>query len=218
MNNDINIGMIYLYLKTHNVTGLRYLGQTRQNPNVYKGSGIRWLNHLKQHGNDVTTEILFETVSYQDLGNEGKFYSKLWDVVNDSDFANLIEETGAENKPAKNRKISKSRMGSKWITNGTVDSVLFLDDSLPSGFRFGRAEKHKLPKSSETRQKMRDAALARPKKTKKRKAVYKYICSNCNIEFSRSQKRNTIEVYCSRLCRGKAFPKVSNPSGKNRYS
>ena len=42
--------MIYLYVKTHNKTGLKYLGKTEQDPFVYLGSGKRWLNHLNKHG------------------------------------------------------------------------------------------------------------------------------------------------------------------------
>jgi hypothetical protein len=35
----------YLYVKTHNITGLKYLGYTsRKNPHKYTGSGTRWLN------------------------------------------------------------------------------------------------------------------------------------------------------------------------------
>ena len=39
--------IIYLYLKQHNITGLKYFGKTEQNPYKYKGSGIYWLRHLK---------------------------------------------------------------------------------------------------------------------------------------------------------------------------
>lgn len=49
--------MIYLYIKTHNKTGLKYFGKTVQDPHTYKGSGIYWRNHIKKHGNDVTTEV-----------------------------------------------------------------------------------------------------------------------------------------------------------------
>ncbi len=52
---------IYLYVKTHNVTGLKYLGKTsRTNPHEYQGSGIYWRSHLKKHGKDCSTEILKE--------------------------------------------------------------------------------------------------------------------------------------------------------------
>ena len=53
--------MFYLYKKTHNVTGLKYLGQTTSNdPYAYPGSGVYWTAHLKIHGDNCTTEILQE--------------------------------------------------------------------------------------------------------------------------------------------------------------
>ena len=59
---------IYLYVKTHNVTGLKYLGQTSSNdPYKYQGSGKYWRLHLKKHGNNVTTEILKECESKADI-------------------------------------------------------------------------------------------------------------------------------------------------------
>ena len=46
----------FLYIKQHNITGLKYFGKTiRDNPEKYKGSGAYWADHLKKHGNDVST-------------------------------------------------------------------------------------------------------------------------------------------------------------------
>lgn len=84
-----------LYLKTHNKTGLKYLGYTKcDNPEQYSGSGKYWKRHLKKHGNDVTTEILFETKSKEELKLYGIKLSKQYDIVNSSDFANLRIEEG----------------------------------------------------------------------------------------------------------------------------
>lgn len=90
----INRSMIYLYLKTHNKTGLKYLGKTTKNPFTYKGSGKRWLRHLRVHGNDVRTEILFATEDPNDIIQKGLYYSDLWNIVNDKSFANIIPESG----------------------------------------------------------------------------------------------------------------------------
>lgn len=86
--------MIYLYLKTHNKTGLKYLGKTIKNPLKYKGSGKRWLHHLRVHGNDVSTEILFTTEDPNEIIQKGLYYSELWNIVNDKTFANIIPESG----------------------------------------------------------------------------------------------------------------------------
>lgn len=86
--------MIYLYLKTHNKTGLKYLGKTKNNPYTYRGSGKRWLSHLKVHGNDVTTEILRLCETNDEVREWGLKYSKQWNIVDDNSFANLTEERG----------------------------------------------------------------------------------------------------------------------------
>lgn len=86
--------MIYLYVKTHNKTGLKYLGKTAQDPNIYRGSGKRWKNHIQKHGYDVRTEIIFTSESKEDITEKGIYYSNLWDVVNSNEWANIREETG----------------------------------------------------------------------------------------------------------------------------
>lgn len=86
--------MYYLYVKTHVKTGLKYLGQTSKDPYTYLGSGKRWLNHLRKHGNDITTEILLETTDINQIKEQGIYYSRLWNIVEDSRWANLTEEQG----------------------------------------------------------------------------------------------------------------------------
>ena len=83
-----------LYLKTHNITGMKYLGQTTRDPYKYKGSGTYWKRHIELHGNDVTTEILYESDNEETFRKVASDYStKLNVVINDS-FANLVEEHG----------------------------------------------------------------------------------------------------------------------------
>lgn len=86
--------MYYLYVKTHNKTGLRYLGKTIQDPYTYKGSGVRWENHINKHGYDVSTYILLATDNFQELSETGMFFSKLFNIVQSDEWANLIPESG----------------------------------------------------------------------------------------------------------------------------
>jgi hypothetical protein len=86
--------MFYLYLKKHIVTGLQYLGYTKNDPMKYKGSGLYWKRHIIEHGYNVTTEILFESENIDEISKMGKYYSNLWDIVNNKQFANLCEEDG----------------------------------------------------------------------------------------------------------------------------
>lgn len=84
----------YLYKKTHNITGLQYLGYTKSvTPHRYKGSGKEWSEHIKLHGYNVTTEILLETSDKKEIARYGRFYSNLWDVVKSKEWANCIPET-----------------------------------------------------------------------------------------------------------------------------
>jgi hypothetical protein len=99
--------MIHIYLKTHNITGLRYLGKTKNDPLRYKGSGKRWLNHLRVHGNDVHTTILQTCSDNEQVKHWGLYYSSLWDVVNDQSFANLTEERGDGGPTFRNEVINQ---------------------------------------------------------------------------------------------------------------
>ena len=90
----------YLMIKTHNITGLKYLCQTKQNPFKYKGSGKDWKPHLKQYGEAHTTEIIRECQSIEEVGKWGRYYSTYYNIVNAQDdfgnkiWANRIPETG----------------------------------------------------------------------------------------------------------------------------
>ena len=86
--------MFYIYKKVHNKTGLKYLGYTKNDPFVYKGSGVRWTRHLDKHGNDVTTEIICECHTKEEVMEMGRYYSKLWNIVDDKTWANMKVEEG----------------------------------------------------------------------------------------------------------------------------
>jgi hypothetical protein len=87
---------IYLYIKTHKKTGLKYLGKTSSNnPHTYPGSGVYWRKHLDKHGYDYDTKILKECQTNQEVVEWGQYYSKLWNVVASDEWANLTEENGS---------------------------------------------------------------------------------------------------------------------------
>lgn len=163
----------YLYLKTHNKTGLKYLGKTTQDPFSYYGSGTRWLNHLKKHGNDVSTKILYETTDANKLKEKGLYYSDLWDVVENKSFANLRPESGdggdtsdspLYQKGMAKRNTSGSKNGMygrsaikennlKWYTNGN-ENIYVTEGSQPIGYYRGRSKLKRKPHSEEHKQKI----------------------------------------------------------------
>ena len=86
---------IYLYVKTHTTTGLKYLGKTiRSDVHEYTGSGRCWLRHLAKPGKHYTTEILLATADKQELKETGIFFSQLWNIVESTGWANLMLEAG----------------------------------------------------------------------------------------------------------------------------
>ena len=85
----------YLYIKQHNITGLKYFGKTvKTNVLNYKGSGKLWSRHLKKHGNNISTiwYQLFE--DKEELIAYAIKFSIEHDIVNSNDWANLKIEDG----------------------------------------------------------------------------------------------------------------------------
>ena len=103
---------IYLYVKTHNITGLKYLGKTIQDPYTYPGSGIHWKNHITHHGNDVTTDILYYTPSQEDFKQVALWFSKKWNIVKSDEWANLIEEDGRSSWNSGGKIVVRQKDGS----------------------------------------------------------------------------------------------------------
>ena len=96
--------IIHLYIKTHNITGLSYLGKTVRDPETYRGSGKRWKNHLAKHGNDVATEILFSSSDEEEFVFVASVVSYMLDVVDSEDFANIVHEEGSGGNTFEGRK------------------------------------------------------------------------------------------------------------------
>jgi len=86
-----------LLIKTHKITGLKYLCQTEREDYIgYIGSGFYWKRHLKKHGRQLLiTEIIGEYQTREELKEAGLHYSELWDIVKSEEWANLIPESGS---------------------------------------------------------------------------------------------------------------------------
>ncbi|MEX0300032.1 MAG: hypothetical protein AB3N28_13250 [Kordiimonas sp.] len=89
---------VKLYVKTHNQTGMKYLGCTaKTDVETYKGSGKVWKEHIKEHGYDCSTEVIFESCIPQFIETIALHYSEQWDVANSDEWANMIPERGPKN-------------------------------------------------------------------------------------------------------------------------
>jgi len=85
----------WLYIKQHNIIGLKYFGKTTlKDPVKYKGSGLYWKYHLREHGNNVSTIWYQLFDSYESLYNYADKFSKENNIVESKEWANLIPENG----------------------------------------------------------------------------------------------------------------------------
>lgn len=194
---------IYLYKKTHNITGLQYLGKTEAvDPHKYTGSGIYWLAHLKMHGKDYTTEIIKECNSLEELKFWGKYYSDLWDVVESNDWANLKEEVGDGGRQCEEvRRIigERGRGRIPWNKNKQIWS----DEERK---RIGERTKMRGPQTQETIQK-RVNKLRGQKRTPEQ-------CEN----ISKSQKGRPLTESHKQSLRGRRPHVVAHNRDNNLYT
>lgn len=86
----------WLYIKQHNITGLKYFGKTVADPQKYKGSGTYWKKHLKMHTDDVTTIWCKLFTVKQDLIDYALNFSVANNIVESIEWANLIPESGED--------------------------------------------------------------------------------------------------------------------------
>jgi hypothetical protein len=114
--------MYRLLIKTHCNTGLKYLCKTVKDDYIsYKGSGKYWKQHIKKHGNNIKTEVLYESFSLEDFNRVCLEYSIKYNVAESNEWANLIPETGLDG-------------GNRWD---------FLDDKTQEQIKISQSKKYK---------------------------------------------------------------------------
>lgn len=75
-------------------SGLLYLCQTKREPYTYSGSGVRWEHHIRKHKPRIVTCVLGTYETMEELRESGLYYSRLFNVVESDEWANLREEDG----------------------------------------------------------------------------------------------------------------------------
>ena len=110
---------IYLYVKQHSLTGLKYFGKTiSKDPYRYLGSGKIWKRHIKKHGIEFVETIHLWSFNNLEKANEFALrFSKQNSIVESSDWANLIDEDAIGGGPlflgGKHTDQSKSKISNK---------------------------------------------------------------------------------------------------------
>ena len=88
---------VWLYIKEHNVTKLKYFGKTTTaDPIKYKGSGTYWKRHIKIHGNDVSTIWIKLFTDKELLIEYALLFSKENNIIESKEWANLKYEDGLD--------------------------------------------------------------------------------------------------------------------------
>ena len=87
----------YLYIKQHEITGLKYFGKTTKNPETYLGSGKYWKKHIKKYGQNFVKTIWYQLfIDKNELIQYALDFSKRNNIVNSKEWANLKEENGLD--------------------------------------------------------------------------------------------------------------------------
>jgi len=116
---------IFLYIKQHKITGLKYFGKTTRDPYKYYGSGKYWKRHLKTHGKFVETLKVWEFPSEKECSSFALSFSVENNIVESENWANLKFENGMDGgffgnhtDDAKSKmrkpKTNKVNMGGYW--------------------------------------------------------------------------------------------------------
>lgn len=108
MSSNATYTPTWLYIKQHNSTGLKYFGKTTsKDPYKYTGSGTYWKRHLKDHGYDFTTIWCQQFFDEQSINEFALLFSKVNNIVESNEWANLIVEDGISGGGVKGRNLGR---------------------------------------------------------------------------------------------------------------
>jgi hypothetical protein len=165
-DNQTNFKPTWLYIKQHNITGLKYFGKTtRKDPYKYKGSGDRWKHHLKKHGNNISTIWAELFTDQQALVDFALKFSRDNNITESKEWANLKPENGLDGNPPgvvlseeHKQKISISGKGKNKGRNAPNRGVSHTTDTRK---KIGQAHRG-VPKSESAKHKMSIAKKGKP--------------------------------------------------------
>ena len=177
----------YLYIKRHCSTGMMYFGKTsKKDPYAYNGSGVIWKRHIKKHGGDIETLWVEQFDDDELLEEFAILFSEFYDIVNSTNWANLIVENG---KDGWTHGSKRSRETCEKMSISAKNRPLVSDETKRklSEMAKGHNRKHnqetkdKLSKanlgkvlSEETRKRMSESRIGSKRGPYKKKLHYKY--------------------------------------------
>ncbi len=114
--------IIYLYVKQHSITGLKYFGMTRKNPFTYLGSGKYWLRHLKKHGDSIKTLDVWSFDNQEECTSFALKFSSENNITESNSWANLQPENGIDGNPIGNIITEQTRAKMRDAKLGNANS------------------------------------------------------------------------------------------------
>lgn len=174
---------IYLYIKQHSITGLKYFGVTTSNkPKLYKGSGSIWKEHIKEHGSKhVKTLQLWKFDNQEECIEFALTFSEENNIVKSPLWANRYNETG----------YIGTRCGvelSEEIKNKISDSIS--GENHPFyGIKGHNHPRFGIPHTEQTKEKMRKSHALRDttKSIETRRKLSKALTGNKHSEETKSK-------------------------------
>jgi hypothetical protein len=177
----------YLMVKEAVGLNIKYLCKCAdyKDPIKYKGSGVYWKRILAKHKCDISTTILGHYPTNIELRAAGIYYSKLYNIVEDSTWANLIDEIGdgGNTTGGRVRGYNQNTFQIKAFNSIEEIPVGWVHGTCPKGIRIRsinaieKCRKFHLgrTRSAETRQRMKDSTR------KKRKTI---MCNDCKCQIT----------------------------------
>jgi len=192
--------IIYLYVKQHALTGLKYFGKTTRDPRGYSGSGKYWLRHISKHGKEHVQTIQIWKFEDAELCKEFALnFSAENAIVLSEDWANLIDENGRDGFPNGDSNPAKSKNHrQKMITDNPMTTMRVNAGS----FKLGHKQTH----SAERNEKIRQSKLGprNPMAGKSDASTHLNIPMVCHVCGAQTNKGN--------LVRWHKHPGVISPS------
>jgi hypothetical protein len=141
----------FLYVKRHSVTGKPYFGKTTKNPEKYHGSGKLWKPHIAKHGKQYIETIWYQLYyDAETIKSDALALSKSLNIVESSDWLNLIEEDGIGNGLPPGHKKSEEHKRNISISNkGQVPWCAGLKLPKEFGEKVSKSKKEKHKKLTE---------------------------------------------------------------------
>ena len=184
----------YLYVKTHNITGLKYFGKTtKQDPYKYMGSGGYWLDHLKIHGKEISTEIIGFFEDREECVSAALKFSK------ENNIVNALNESG--------KKVWANQVLENGLDGGDTGRTNYNPHSEESKQKISSAKKGQIPWNTGKKG-------VNPGNTNPRSDATKKLLSEANLGKKRSP--DAIKKTADKL-RGRPRPDVrENLKGKKK--